>query len=237
MYRRFYNKTFFLNGPFSIFLNSSFWVRRGLFRSISENREYVRKDVLDLGCGSKPYRSLFDCDSYTGIDVETGAHSHRGESIDLIYDGKKIPLPESKFDTVFSSQVFEHIEDIELSLSEIHRVLRPKGILFATLPFVGAEHEIPYDFRRLTSFGVERLLKQHGFRIVKIEKIGNYPEVLAQTFIFYIAGYFPKNKIVKLLLTLLIIAPLNILSFVICSILPKRNDIFNDILCIGEKIG
>ena len=205
--KKVYSNTFFLNGPLSIFFNSSFLVRRGFFKHILGNKNCISGDVLDLGCGSKPYKELFTYKSYVGIDVDTGAHSHKEEAVDVFYDGRVIPFPDKNFDSVFSSQVFEHIENLDFSLDEVFRVLRPGGILFITVPFVGAEYEIPYDFRRMTSFGIKSLLERHQFSVIKIEKVGGYLDALMQTFIFYVVGFFPKNKIARLPLTLLIVRP------------------------------
>lgn len=126
LYRKIYNDTFFKNGPLSILLNSNFFARKGLFKHISKNKEYIHGDVLDFGCGSKPYQDIFNYKNYVGVDTN-GAHPHQKESVDVLYDGKQLPFQGQKFDTVFSSQVFEHVEDIDFSLDEIYRILRPGG--------------------------------------------------------------------------------------------------------------
>jgi SAM-dependent methyltransferase len=50
-----------------------------------------------------------------------------------LYDGKKIPYPDSNFATVISNCVFEHLDDLDRSLSEIRRVMKPKGKLITTV--------------------------------------------------------------------------------------------------------
>jgi len=50
------------------------------------------------------------------------------------YDGHSIPFEESAFDFVVSFQVIEHVQDVPFYLSEIRRVLRPKGTLLLTTP-------------------------------------------------------------------------------------------------------
>lgn len=53
---------------------------------------------MDVGCGSKPYRELFDVDEYIGIDIEVSGHNHSSSNIDKFYDGKVIPFENNALD-------------------------------------------------------------------------------------------------------------------------------------------
>ena len=46
----------------------------------------------------------------------------------------KVPWPDSTFDFVFATQVFEHVSDQELAYSEVHRVLKPGGSFLNIFP-------------------------------------------------------------------------------------------------------
>lgn len=50
------------------------------------------------------------------------------------YDGKKLPFNDNVFDIVNASDVWEHVENPQVMLSEIHRVLKSDGILYITNP-------------------------------------------------------------------------------------------------------
>ncbi len=50
------------------------------------------------------------------------------------YDGTHIPFENDKFDIVFSSNVLEHVRDIAALEREIHRTLKPEGIVVHVLP-------------------------------------------------------------------------------------------------------
>jgi SAM-dependent methyltransferase len=50
------------------------------------------------------------------------------------YDGHSIPLQDNSVDIVFSSNVLEHIREVEQFQSEIHRVLKPGGHAVHVLP-------------------------------------------------------------------------------------------------------
>ncbi len=46
----------------------------------------------------------------------------------------RLPFEDSYFDFVFHNQVFEHVPNINVALSEIYRVLRPNGLMLSVFP-------------------------------------------------------------------------------------------------------
>jgi len=52
----------------------------------------------------------------------------------LIYDGKKLPFENSTFDIVFSSNVLEHLPNLDEIQKEFSRVLNNNGICIHILP-------------------------------------------------------------------------------------------------------
>ena len=51
-----------------------------------------------------------------------------------IYDGRQIPFPDRTFDVVFSSNVLEHVPDLECLNAEMRRVLKRDGIAVHLVP-------------------------------------------------------------------------------------------------------
>lgn len=49
-------------------------------------------------------------------------------------DALRLPFPDATFDRIICSEVFEHIGDDTDAMTELHRVLRPGGVLAATVP-------------------------------------------------------------------------------------------------------
>jgi SAM-dependent methyltransferase len=106
-----------------------------------------------------------------GVDIEVSGHQHLGEEfnkIDIFYDGKTIPVANETFDSVFCSEVFEHIFNLPEILAEINRVSKKGALVLITVPFAWEEHEIPYDFGRYTSFGIKHLLAEKGFETIEL---------------------------------------------------------------------
>ncbi len=138
-----------MNNPF-------YFIRRALLKKVEEYAPQLSGKLLDFGCGSKPYQSLFTrASEYTGLDYEGEGHSHVNEKVDVYYDGKKTPFANQTFDSVFSSEVFEHIFNIDEILPEINRVMKKGGKILITCPFVWHEHEVPVDYARYTTVCVE----------------------------------------------------------------------------------
>jgi len=127
--------------------------------------------ILDVGCGLRPYGDFFSHTKYTGIDVEQSGRKLGDKKPDQFFDGLNIPFEAFSFDVVICTQVLEHCLDPRKLLSEIHRVLKPAGKLFLTVPFIWGEHEMPYDFRRYSSYGIKKEVENSGFTIIKQEKL------------------------------------------------------------------
>ena len=89
----------------------------------------------------------------------------RGE-VDLLSDICDMPLASEEVDAIISSSVMEHVYDPERAASEMSRVLKPGGYVYAEIPFMRAYHMIPVDYQRYTITGIEELFKRHGFRMV-----------------------------------------------------------------------
>lgn len=238
MIKNYYQKQIFLPNILSIIFNPVYIQRRLLKEKIKKYASMITGDVLDFGCGSKPYKSLFThANSYSGSDILVSGHDHNDSEIDIIYDGSTLPLEGGSFDSAVSFEVFEHVFDIKHELSEIRRVLKPGGTLLITLPFVWEEHEIPYDFARYTSFGIRHVLESGGFEILSAEKTGGYILALNQTLIIYLLkNVLPKNKYLALIGQLVFIFPLSLLSLIADFILPKSYSFYLNNVVLARKV-
>lgn len=126
--------------------------------------------VLDVGCGNRIYESFVLADDYIGIDVKDSGHDQTGKLVDRFFDGVNIPYDQGQFDLVLCTEVLEHALEPDMLLREIKRVLKPEGFILLTVPSMWGEHEVPYDFRRYTSYGVTKLIEDAGLSLVSLEK-------------------------------------------------------------------
>ncbi|MBC7586480.1 MAG: class I SAM-dependent methyltransferase [Tardiphaga sp.] len=71
----------------------------------------------------------------------------------LVADAHKLPFVDGSFDGVWIQAVLEHVLEPAEVVSEIHRVLREDGLVYAETPFMQQVHERAYDFTRFTQSG------------------------------------------------------------------------------------
>ena len=82
-----------------------------------------------------------------------------GPRTQVILDAHSIPYRDQSFDCVIAQAVLEHVVDPARCVAEIHRVLRPGGLLYVETPFMQPVHGGPYDFLRFTRSGLRWLLR------------------------------------------------------------------------------
>lgn len=79
--------------------------------------------------------------------------------VQFIADGHAIPLADGSVDGVVIQAVLEHVLEPTAVATEIYRVLRRGGIVYADTPFLQQVHEGPYDFTRFTDSGHRYLFR------------------------------------------------------------------------------
>ena len=133
------------------------------------SRLSISARVLDAGAGSKPYKELFSASSYESCDMPGGFYS---DTHDFECYLDNIPRNESNYDAVVLTQVLEHVPDPKAVLTEIHRVLKPGGKLFLSVPLTAPLHGEPWHFFHFTHYGIETLAYGTNYEVSVIEKIG-----------------------------------------------------------------
>ena len=162
-----------------------------LSRVLKQYLPKVKGRVLDVGCGDKPYRSLFSQSTdYVGIDIAEG-------EADIVVDPNFAwPLENDSFDVIFASQVMEHVENLPHTISEIIRVSKPGAIVVLSFPFLYNEHGTPYDFQRFTTHGAARLFP---YEIDVLEQQGGYGSTVVIMTLNWLNEVLNHNKITRLL--------------------------------------
>ena len=235
--RRYLHRQQFNPGLLGAFFNPFFLARRVLWREIEAASRNLSGDLLDVGCGTKPYRQLFGTHAvYVGLDIDSPASRERGIA-DALYDGGRFPFESGRFQAILCNQVLEHVFTPHDFLEETRRVLSTGGRLLLTVPFVWDEHEQPYDFARYSSFGLKSLLEQHGFRIVQHRKLLADASVLFQLAIAYLFKVtHTRHGAVNRLVTALVFGPLSLVGLLAGKLLPNNDDLFLDQLVVAEKL-
>ncbi len=135
--------------------------------------------VLDVGAGEQPYRELFGHVQYLTTDWANSVHPG-ARRVDFVAPADDLPIPPESFDAVLSTQVLEHVAEPADVLRELHRVLKPGGRIYLTLPLAWELHEEPFDFYRYTRYGISHLLREQGFTAIDAQPRNDCFTTLAQ---------------------------------------------------------
>jgi len=136
---------------------------------------YAHGDLLDIGCGHKPYLHMFNVQHYFGIDRPRGVY----DQFDIAADASAIPFSDNSFDTVLSTEVLEHVSKPDRVIAEMVRILKPGGVVILSCPFLHPLHEAPYDYYRYSIYGLTFLFQDAGLEIICVQSRGGEGIVLA----------------------------------------------------------
>jgi SAM-dependent methyltransferase len=216
--------------------NPFYFARGGLRDGLKEFFPRLHGEVLDVGCGRKPYRAFIPASRYVGLEIDSPETRAAHRLADAYYDGRVFPFADRSFDGVLCSQVFEHVFNPPEFLAEIHRVLRPGGCLVLTVPFVWDEHEQPNDFARYSSFGLRAVLERAGFEVEAMRKSLPDSRVLFQLANAYLYKVTrSRHPAVNRLAMIALLAPVNLLGAILGPLLPANADLYLDNLVLARK--
>lgn len=160
-----------------------FWFggRRALVRRLMDvHLGSPPKTVLDLGAGGGYFCQLLAVAGYqmTAVDfLALGLRRLRRDepAVRTVQSsGEAIGLRDESHDAALALDVLEHIDD-RAAAAELHRILRPGGVLFLTVPafpFLWSYRDTAAGHkRRYRKAGLESVLREAGF---DIERVGYY---------------------------------------------------------------
>lgn len=100
----------------------------------------IKGRILDFGCGEGFFSQLVFGREKISVGLDLLDNKRIREAIDKkiykkisLYNGNTVPYPDNYFNTIVSNCVLEHIPDINISLKEIYRVLKPGGYFITSV--------------------------------------------------------------------------------------------------------
>ena len=221
-----------------IWVTPFYFAQRTLYLQMKMIAPMVQGRLLDVGCGSMPYKNLFSLsqDNYLGLEFDSPESRSAGYA-DYFYDGSTFPFSDQSFDGIICNQVFEHVFNPEEFLKEILRVMKPGGRLIISVPFAWDEHLQPWDFARYTSFGLNSLLDRSGFKVLVSQKLNDDIGAIFQIFNLYLHKILlTKSGKLNLIICMVLISPFTLMGLLLVKILPRNPDFFLGQLVVAEKI-
>lgn len=127
---------------------------------------FINKRVLDVGSGdiNGNNRFLFENCEYDGNDVI------QANNVTIVSKTKDLPFTDNTFDTIISTECFEHDPEYKESFIKIYNILKPDGLFFFTCASTGrAEH------------GTRRTSPQNSYGTIgNLEDMSNYYKNLTE---------------------------------------------------------
>jgi 2-polyprenyl-3-methyl-5-hydroxy-6-metoxy-1,4-benzoquinol methylase len=146
-------------------------IRRGVDDFLVNHAGELRGGrVLDFGSGDSPYAQVA-----RSLEIELmAADIEPGPGVIAIDPASgRVAMEDESVDAVLSTQVLEHVADVQAYLREALRLLKPGGALFCTTHGAFILHRHPTDFRRWTIDGLRHELELAGFVVERVEpKLG-----------------------------------------------------------------
>lgn len=228
---------FFIMGkhPHStIFSYNYYYVRTimSFFKKLVSNfNKTEKKTIIDVGGGISPYFMIFQniSEKYYVVDFKSALPKNEERNIIQIEGtAEKLNFKSNYADIILSNQVLEHVNDERLAVKETYRVLKKGGVFAGSLPHISPIHLEPYDYRRFTSFGIIKLLKDAGFTNIKIENSGGVYNtvaylILTNWFLYKNKGKNQKFNIIKHFLFSPITFFINITSIIADKIFQNKH--------------
>lgn len=164
----------------------------GVVRLLRDAAPNCHGRLLDVGCGSKPYLSLFApfVAEYVGIENSStleDTHDAGAGAADVYYQGDRLPFADASFDVVLSVSVLEHTPQPERLFAEMARVLKPGGTMLQHVPFSFRLHEEPHDFFRYTPHALKMYCTNNGLAVRSIVAQGSLWSVIAHKLATFLA--------------------------------------------------
>lgn len=120
--------------------------------------------------GEADMRGIFRATEHIGCDIQAGP------GVDRIEDVHHLSFADDSVGTVICLETLEHVADPLRAVQEMHRVLRPGGLLAISSLMFFPIHAHPWDYWRFTPEGFDLLLQPFESRLVVAQGWDLMPE-------------------------------------------------------------
>ena len=139
----------------------------------------IAEPIVEIGARSADgqeaisnLRCLFPGKEYIGCDVQ------EGHGVDRVEDIHALSFPDASVGTVIAMDTLEHVADPLRALEQIHRVLKPGGVVIMSSVMFFPIHAHPWDYWRFTPEGFALLLAPFESRLVMTHGWEQMPETV-----------------------------------------------------------
>jgi SAM-dependent methyltransferase len=149
--------------------------------------------VVGGGLRGKGVSQLVDAPGLRVINVDPAPDSAAA----VFCDAHDLPFADGSVDAVVVQAVLEHVADPWRCVDEIHRVLKPEGIVYSETPFMQQVHLRGYDFTRFSHIGHRRLFRR--FAELESGAVAGPGTALAWAWRYFLASFARSPRAAKVL--------------------------------------
>jgi SAM-dependent methyltransferase len=149
--------------------------------------------VVGGGIQGKGLQTLMSVPSIRLINIDPSQDS----AALVLCDGHDLPFRDGAVDGVVVQAVLEHVADPWRCVEEIHRVLKPTGIVYSEIHFMQQVHMQGYDFTRFTHIGHRRLFRR--FAELESGAVAGPGTALAWSWRYFLSSFTRSRRLGALL--------------------------------------
>ena len=134
--------------------------------------------ILEVGSGLSPIVTGRDKIIYSELSfraLQTLKRLNGGQGHYVVADGTKLPFKDDAVDRIVCSEVLEHVEQDDVALAEIGRVLDDHGIAYVTVPcrqfYFASDDRFVAHFRRYEVEDMRGKMDSGGLNLYHIQKV------------------------------------------------------------------
>ncbi len=130
-----------------------FWIEK----FIKENAKDIKGRVLEIGDNRYTKAYGKDVTKSEVLDVDS-----KNSKANIIADLRKMPkVPSNTYDCVIVTHVLGMVDEVDSAVSELHRILKPGGIILATSASLSPTYDLTNNYWRFTPAGFKYLFEKH----------------------------------------------------------------------------
>ena len=171
---------------------------------ILQNQEFKKiklsGNCLEFGANQKLSRNFLISNSKNYNSIYSNIDNKNKNFIKI--DLEKKTNHKKKYDNIIIFNVLEHLSDINLPLKNLNFLLKKKGKIFGSTPFIYRIHGAPNDYNRFTKDYLKIALKKKKFINIEIKELGLGPFLACFSLL---RGYLKFLPIIYQLLLILVI--------------------------------
>ncbi len=176
--------------------------RQKIDKLILMNIKFINGEILDIG-GTNNTKEILKSflPNKTNIKI---LNKNKNYQTDITADFDYYNNFKKKYDTLLSFELLEYLEHPKDFFNKAYKLLKPKGHIILSIPFLNPIHGDKLDNYRITKKKLIEIIKREKFKIIKFQNVGSVGTVI-NDIIRASCGYASKSKKGKISIFLLFI--------------------------------